>query len=212
MPPGPASPRASGRAPDPALPGAPRHHPARRGSPIARQPYSPRRLSYAALLIAAGLTGVYAETIPNFEVLTLVVFCSGVLLGARDGALVGGLTMLVYSLLNPYGPAHPLVTAAQVAANAASGAAGALFARLGWPARPAVARVAALVLCAVLLTAFYDLLTNVATGLVYGQMRVWLLAGIPFALWHVGYNIALFAALGAPLVAVFARYAERLSA
>ena len=29
--------------------------------------------------MAAGLTGAYAETIPNFEVLTLVVFCSGVL-------------------------------------------------------------------------------------------------------------------------------------
>jgi len=135
-----------------------------------------------------------------------------VLLGPRDGALVGGLTMLVYSLLNPYGPAPPLVTAAQIAGNGASGLAGAAFARLGWPARPAAARGVALVLCAVLVTAFYDLVTNVATGVVFGQMRFWLLAGIPFALWHIGYNIALFAVLGTPLVAVFARYAERLSA
>ena len=180
--------------------------------PIARQPYGSRRLSYAALLIAAGLTGVYAETIPNFEVLTLVVFCSGVLLGARDGALVGGLTMLVYSLLNPYGPAHPLVTAAQMGGNVVSGLAGAAFARLGLPARPVATRIVALVLFAILITAFYDLLTNVATGLVFGQMRTWLLAGIPFALWHIGYNVALFATLGAPLSAVSARYAERLSA
>ena len=190
----------------------PRHHPARRGPPIARQPYSSRRLSYAALLIAAGLTGVYAETIPNFEVLTLVVFCSGVLLGARDGALVGGLTMLVYSLLNPYGPAHPVVTAAQVAGNVVSGLAGAAFARLGLPGRPLPARIVGLVLVAILVTAFYDLLTNIATGLVYGQMRTWLVAGIPFALWHIGYNIVLFATLGAPLSAVSARYAERLPA
>jgi len=62
------------------------------------------------------------------------------------------------------------------------------------------------------LTASYDLLTNVATGLVFHQMTTWLLAGIPFALWHIGYNIALFAALGTPLTAVFARYGERLSA
>src|SRR5262245_4083035 len=136
--------------------------PARRSLPIARQPYSSRRLSYAALLIAAGLTGVYAETIPNFEVLTLVVFCAGVLLGARDGALVGALTMLVYSLLNPYGPGPPLVTAAQVVGNGVSGLAGAAFARLGWPARPAALRGAALVACAVLVTAFYDVSTNVA--------------------------------------------------
>ena len=119
---------------------SPRHHPARRGPPIATPPYTSRRLSYAALLIAAGLTGVYAETIPNFEVLTLVVFCSGVLLGARDGALVGGITMLVYSLLNPYGPAHPVVTAAQVAGNVVSGLAGAAYARLGFPARSVATR------------------------------------------------------------------------
>jgi hypothetical protein len=155
---------------------------------------------------------VYAETIPNFEVLTLVVFCSGVLLGARDGILVGVLTMLAFSLLNPYGPAHPLVTAAQVAGNALSGAGGALFARFGLPARSVAVRAATLALAAVLLTGCYDLVTNVATGVVFGQMRTWLLAGIPFALWHIAFNVALFAALGTPLTAVFARYAERLSA
>jgi hypothetical protein len=186
--------------------------PARRSLPIARQPYDSRRLSYAALLIAAGLTGVYAETIPNFEVLTLVVFCSGVLLGARDGGLVGGLTMLVYSLMNPYGPAHPVVTAAQVTGNALTGVAGAAFAGLGFAARPPAVRAAALVVFGIVVTASYDLLTNVATGLVFGQMHAWLLGGIPFALWHIASNIALFAALGTPLVAVFARYAGRLSA
>jgi len=169
-------------------------------------------MSYAALLVAAGLTGVYAETIPNFEVLTLVVFCSGVLLGTRDGVLVGVVTMLAYSLLNPYGPAHPVITAAQVAGMAAAGAAGAWFARIGLPRRPAGLRAVSLAVVAVLVTAFYDVLTNVATGLVFGQMRTWLVAGIPFSLWHIGFNVALFAALGTPLSAVFARYAERLSA
>jgi len=169
-------------------------------------------LSYAALLIAAGLTGVYAETIPNLEVLTLVVFCSGVLLGARDGALVGALTMLVFSILNPYGPAPPLVTAAQVAGNVVTGIAGAAFRRLGLAEGALPVRIVTLALSAVIVTAFYDLITNVATGLVFGQMRTLLLAGIPFALWHIGYNVALFVALGPPLTAVSARYAQRLSA
>ena len=169
-------------------------------------------MSYAALLIAAGLTGVYAETVPNFEVLTLVVFCSGVLLGARDGALVGAITMLIYSVLNPYGPAPPLVTAAQVVGSMTSGVAGATFRGLGLADRPVPARVTALAVCAVLLTAFYDLITNVATGLVFGQMRTMLLLGIPFALWHIGFNVALFVTLGTPLTAVSSRYAQRLSA
>ncbi|MBI1796113.1 MAG: hypothetical protein HY076_07260 [Candidatus Eisenbacteria bacterium] len=203
--------RNPGRITRPAAGGCPARDPARRASPIARQPYSSRRLSYAALLVAAGLTGVYAETIPNFEVLTLVVFCAGVLLGARDGALVGGVSMLLYSLLNPYGPAPPLVTAAQVVGSAAAGVAGAMFAAAGLPRGPAGARAGVLALAAIGITAFFDLITNVATGLVYGQMKMWLIGGIAFSLWHIGTNVALFVVLGTTLTAVFARYAERLS-
>ena len=172
---------------------------------------SSRRLSYAALMVAAGLTGVYAETIANFEVLTLVVFASGVLLGARDGALVGALTMLVYSLLNPYGPAHPLVTLAQVVSEAAAGIAGGLGARWGLASRAAGVRALTLGLTAAAVTLLFDLLTNLATGVVYGQMRAVLLGGIPFSLWHVGTNVALFAVVGTPLVGVFAHYRARLS-
>src|SRR5437867_9351649 len=97
---------------------------------------SSRRLSYAALMVAAGLTGVYAEPIPNFEVLTLVVFSSGVLLGTRDGTLVGVLSELIFSLLNPYGAAHPLVTLSQVTGVALAGAAGGLAGRAGLPDFP----------------------------------------------------------------------------
>jgi uncharacterized membrane protein len=163
-------------------------------------------------LVAAGLTGVYAETIPNFEVLTLVVFCAGVLLGARDGAGVGILTMTLFSLLNPYGPAHPIVTVSQVIGMAAAGVAGAWAARLGLPERAARVRAIALAVIAVPLTLFYDFITNLATGVLLGQIRVTLLMGIPFSLWHIGYNVALFVVLGTPLVGVFGRYAARLSA
>lgn len=160
--------------------------------------------------MALGLTGAYAESIPNFESLTLVAFCAGVLLGLRDGTAVGTLTMLLYTLLNPYGPAPPLVMGAQVVGMAAAGASGALFARVGGPRWPAFQRAWALALVAVIVTVLYDLLTNLATGLVFGQMRYWLLAGIPFSLWHIGFNVALFAAVGTPLASVLARYAERL--
>ena len=160
-------------------------------------------------MIAAGLTGVYAETIPNFEVLTLVVFSSGVLLGAGDGARVGIVTMLLYSLLNPYGLAHPLVTGAQVVGEGLAGLSGGWVA--GRAARPS--RTTALLLAAIgaALTAVYDLITNLASGVVYGQWRAVLISGIPFALWHIGTNAALFAIVGTPLAAVCARYRSRLS-
>lgn len=172
---------------------------------------SSRRLSYAALMVAAGLTGVYAEPIPNFEVLTLVVFCSGVLLGARDGALVGTLAELIFSLLNPYGAVHPLVTIAQVSGMALAGVAGGLAARFGLPSLPPVFRAVWLAGVAIVVTAWFDLTTNVASGVVYGQMRLTLIGGVPFALIHIGTNVLLFAAVGTPLAAVFAHYRSRLS-
>ena len=170
-----------------------------------------RRLSYAALLVAAGLTGAYAETIPNFEILTLVTFCSGVLLGARGGAFVGGLMMLVFSLLNPYGPVHPLVTLSQVLGELPAGLLGGWFAAAGLAERGIRTRVLILSVAAIVLTTWFDLVTNIATALIYGQMRIWLLQGIPFALIHIGTNVALFALLGPRLVGVFAHYRARLS-
>ena len=162
-------------------------------------------------MAAAGLTGVYAETIPNFEVLTLVVFCSGVLLGLRDGVLVGVVTMLIYSLLNPYGAVHPLVTGSQVVGEVAAAAAGAGFASARLYTLGVVPRAIVLGLIGALLTAFFDLITNLATGVLFGQVRATLIGGIPFALWHIASNVGLFAILGTPLCAVFAHYRSRLS-
>jgi len=162
-------------------------------------------------MVAAGLTGVYAETVPNFEVLTLVVFLSGVLLGGGWGAGVGGLSMLAFSLLNPYGPAHPVVTLSQVVGELVAGPAGAWFYAAGFVERPAGIRAAVLAGCAIVLTFFFDFLTNLASGILYGQIRVTLIGGILFSLWHIGTNILLFVALGTPLVGLFARYRARLS-
>jgi hypothetical protein len=164
-----------------------------------------------ALLVAVCLGGAYAPRPPDFEVQTLGIFGAGVLLGARDGAFVGGLTMLVYSLLNPYGPAHPVVTAAQVLGQVPAGLAGGAFAALGLCARSVAARAAVLAVVAIVLTLWFDVLTTLATGLLFGQMRIVLLQGIPFALWHTGSNVLLFALLGTPLSAVFGRYRARLS-
>lgn len=139
-----------------------------------------------------------------------MVFCAGVLLGARWGMAVGALSMAIFSGLNPYGPAHPVVMASQIVGIAAAGAGGALFQRTGLPARGPAVRAWTLAACAIVLTAFFDLVTNLASGLVFGQIRATLIGGIPFSLWHIGYNVLFFVVLGTPLVAVFARYSQRL--
>ncbi|HEY2956235.1 MAG TPA: hypothetical protein VGK89_13435 [Candidatus Eisenbacteria bacterium] len=170
-----------------------------------------RRLSYAALLTAAGLTGAYAETIPNFEVLTFTAFCAGILLGARDGALTAAIMMLVFSLLNPYGAAQPLITVSQVVGEIGAGVAGGVLASVAIARTPAPVRALTLALTGAVVTLFFDLVTNLATGYLLGQVRLTLLGGIPFSLWHVGTNVALFAAIGTPLVGALSHYRSRLS-
>ncbi|HTO90936.1 MAG TPA: hypothetical protein VMJ70_07380 [Candidatus Sulfotelmatobacter sp.] len=162
-------------------------------------------------MVAAGLTGVYAESIPNFELLTLIMFCAGVLLGVRDGMLVAAVTEVIYSLLNPYGAVHPLVTVSQVLGMMAAGLAGGLAARVGLPGLPVGLRVASLIGIGAVVTIFFDLITNLATAVIFGQLVPTLIGGVPFALWHLFWNVVLFAILGTPLVAVFSRYRARLS-
>ena len=140
-----------------------------------------------------------------------MVFLSGVLLGARWGAGVGALSMLAYSLLNPYGPAHPLVTFSQVVGELVAGPAGAAFYAAGLVSRATWVRAAALAGIAVAVTAFFDFITNLATGILFGQIRAMLIGGIPFAAIHIGTNVLLFVVLGTPLVGLFARYRSRLS-
>ena len=168
-----------------------------------------RRLAYAGLMIALGLTGAYVHVIPNLELISLAAFASGVLLGVRDGAGVAALMMLLYSLLNPYGAAHPLVTVSQVAGAAAFGIAGGLT--CGFPQCTTRLRPVLLGLAGAALTVFYDFITNAATGIVFGQLRATLIGGLPFAFGHIAWNTALFAALGPPLAGVLQRYRARLA-
>jgi hypothetical protein len=177
---------------------------------IAREAMSTRRLSYAALLVAAGLSGAYAPHPPNVEVVTLVAFGAGVLMGGA-GVAVAALMEAIYALLNPWGPVHPFVFAAQVAGMGIAGLVGALFAAAGGPRWRPAWRVPALAAAGVSITIVFDLLTNTATGLAFGQVRVWLLQGIPWMLGHLTWNAIVFAAVGTPLSGVFAHYRARLS-
>ncbi|HKA23834.1 MAG TPA: hypothetical protein VKF80_02505 [Candidatus Eisenbacteria bacterium] len=129
---------------------------------------------------------------------SVVVFAAGYLLGARAGAVVGGLAMGLYSLANPYGLAHPAVFASQVVGRAFVGLTGGWAAKLGLP-RSASARAAVLVAWAAAGAAFYDTLTNVATGFAFGAVLPSLVMGMPWALAHLLSNAAVYAVVGVPL-------------
>lgn len=165
-----------------------------------------RTIILAALFVALSVAlGFLLSEIPNVELMTLTVFVSGLFCGARLGGLVGGLSILFYSLFNPLGPAPAPLLAAQVIGFVVTGAAGGLagprIAPSGW--RGAMASAAA----GFVVTLLYDVLTTLATAFIAlgvarfasGAPGVFI-AGAAFAAWHIGINTAVFAAAVSPIV------------
>jgi len=166
----------------------------------------------SAALIAFSVACGYAKLIlfPMLffvELFSVAVFLSGVIVGTAWGVWVGAAARLVFSVANPYGPPHPWVLAAQVLGAALLGAFGGVVRhalRAPWLDK-APARAAFLGACGFLGTAVYDLITNLAQGVVFGAPRVALaMAALP-SLQHVASNTAIFAVIGALAVSWFRR-------
>jgi hypothetical protein len=168
------------------------------------------------LTAAAVAVGVALAGVPNVELMTLVVFVSGFLLGTRTGAVIGAASIAVHSLFNPLGVALPPLLAAQIIGFAVIGGTG------GWLG-PALVRMrlrtgafAAAATAGLLLTAFYDVLTNVgAFYTITGEHRPgglvqFVAAGMVFTIMHVVWNTALFGVTLRPILIVFERYRDEL--
>src|SRR5262245_56220229 len=124
---------------------------------------------FAGLAWGAG----YLDSIPNFEFLTVILFAAGFVLGPLGGALAGALGEFLYSTINPYGSglAVPLVLVSQVIGMAAAGAVGGLVGRAPLSAVPSRwARAAIVVAAGVAVTFFFDLLTNLASAVLFGPI------------------------------------------
>ena len=91
------------------------------------------------------------------------------------------------------GAALPPVTAAQIVGMAAAGGAGGLGARIDPYRVFSLPRRWGLVLAAVAVTLFFDLVTNLATVWTLGNLWVVLIAAIPFSALHIVSNSLLFA-------------------
>jgi hypothetical protein len=165
-----------------------------------------RTIILAALFVALSVAlGFLLAGIPNLELMTLTVFMAGGFCGARLGSAVGALSILVFSVLNPLGPAPAPLLAAQVAGFALAGAGGGVVAPRLAPAGGA--GVAAAAAAGFVLTTAYDILTTAATAFIaLGASRFIeglggvALAGAVFVAWHVGVNTAVFAVAVPPLM------------
>jgi hypothetical protein len=176
-----------------------------------------RRATLAGLLVALNLAAGFALAgIPNVELLTLLVFLSGFILGPRTGAVVGAGSWGLFSAFNPMGAAVPPVLAAQVAGGGligiAGGVLGPLFLRLPH-------RGVSLVVCGItgaVLTLVFQIVINIVAFWVFtddralGAMWVFVAGGIVFTLMHLIWNTAVFLVALRPLMRVLDRYRVEL--
>jgi uncharacterized membrane protein len=155
-----------------------------------------RRLAFSAIFIALSVAlGFSLVHVPNVELVTMMVFLSGLLLGSRSGVTIGFCTMALFTIFNPMGVPVPLVAASQIASMAFIGLAGGLTANWICNSR----RWARMALVGFICTVFYDLMTNAAMAIAFGllpRMISVLIAGISFSLLHLASNTIIFAAIG----------------
>ncbi len=161
---------------------------------------------FAALVAAVGfaLSGV-----PNVELMSLMIFVAGAVLGPGHGALVGVVGMGIYSGFNPYGLAPPPTFLSQLLGAAGIGAAGGWLAhgdRLGRGARAAAIGAG----LGAVLTLAYDVVTNLGTALTMGAALdpwpiVW--GGVVFSVLHIVWN-TIFFAIGLPALLAVRRRRE----
>jgi hypothetical protein len=165
-----------------------------------------RTVVRSAALIAFSVACGYAKLIlfPYLffvELFSVAIFLSGALVGVVWGVWVGAVSRLIFSLANPYGPPHPWILAAQVVGAGAIGAIGGmarrrLLLRGEKESGRTAPRTILLAFAAVLATVAYDLVTNLAQGVVFGSIPVALALAVLPSIQHLGSNIAIFVILG----------------
>jgi hypothetical protein len=163
-----------------------------------------------ALIFAAGqaLAGI-----PNVELVTMVAFVSGYLLGPALGAAVGAAGMGAHSLFNVLGAVAPPVWIAQIVCYGLVGWAGGV-------AGPALARVRsrtrAALLAAVtggLLVAAYQVAVNAVAFYTFtSDVPVWtyVWAGVAFGAIQLAWNAVVFGVALPPMLRVLSRHRREL--
>lgn len=141
--------------------------------------------------------GYLLASVPNVELMSLIIALSGAVLGPVAGPACGALAGAVFSLGNPFGPPPPILLLAQVFGQSFVGL-------MGWVCGRQILRLAPssgsingwlwAATAAVSGTLFYEILTNLAIVFMFedASLKVILIGAIPYSLIHLGVNTLLF--------------------
>ncbi len=161
--------------------------------------FSVKVLSVSAIFIAFAVSiGFIFSSIPNLELMTATIFLGGYILGRVCGLVIGFFSALLWSSLNPWGSglAYPPILAAQIIGFAVAGFSGGVIRLIVNPSKLGFKSLVILGLSGFILTAFYDIVTNLGSiffsGFDLKMMRNILVAGIPLSFFHIAVNTLVF--------------------
>ena len=150
---------------------------------------------FCALAIGMGFSLIL---VPNIELITVIVFMSGLMLGLRWGALVGGTAIFIYSGLNPMGSglSFPPLFFMQIIGMAITGFIGGLFKSFFLSKKTSMISLICLGFLGFFCTFIYDFLTLISyplsAGLGMSGIMAALVKGIGFTLLHEISNVIVF--------------------
>jgi len=157
---------------------------------------------FTALAIGLGFSLLM---VPNVELISVVVFLSGLTLGVKWGILVGGTAELIFSVLNPFGSGlvFPPLLLSQIISMIIIGAVGGLLRPLFFKKDFSKKSIAGLAITGFILTFIFDSLTTLSypfsAGFDLPQTIGIYISGIGFTFLHQISNAIVFA-VGVPSV------------
>ena len=160
---------------------------------------SPSNLVKAAIFSAVAIgMGFSLILIPNIELITVVVFLSGLYIGIWWGGLVGMTSMAIYSGMNPMGSglSFPPLFAMQIIGMSLTGIIGGLVRPFFFVKQFNVFLISSLAILGFTVTLIYDMLTliayPIAAGLGFSGILAALIKGLGFTLLHEISNAIVF--------------------
>ncbi len=161
-----------------------------------------RAAMFSAMTVGAGFALV---VVPNVELVTLMIFISGLALGFRWGIIVGGVSEFIFSVLNPVGSGlmFPPLLISQVLSMMIIGGIGGLLRYWFWRSHFSMKYIVGAGITGVVLTFIFDTLTSlsypISAGFAWKETLAIYIQGMMFLIVHHVSNGIVFL-VGIPLV------------
>ncbi len=158
-----------------------------------------RRIAYTGFFIALVIgVGFALILVPNVELVTAIIFLSGVLMGVKTGLIVGLIGEFLFSVMNPLGSGilFPPMLIAQMIAMSIIGVTGGLLQKILLKDKIGRKEVFLIGGVGFLLTLIYDILVSMAfpitSGFTINETIGAVLAGLGFSIVHIVVNTIIF--------------------